>query len=105
MFVPRVSAALFCLSNSVEAITMMTRSRALQSQQVTPVEKVVTLLEDLKAEVESDGTAESSAYSEYACFCKDTSTSKSESITGGKDKINLLSAEIASKTATKAEKS
>jgi chromosome segregation ATPase len=71
---------------------------------VTPVEKVTTLLEDLKAEVESDGQAEALAYEEYACFCKDTTTTKSDSIGKGQDTIDLLSATIAEDTATQAAK-
>jgi len=70
---------------------------------VTPIEKVITLLEDLKAEVESEGSGEAATYDEFACFCKDTTAQKSEAITTGQDTIDQLSAEIEAKTAEKAE--
>jgi len=76
-----------------------------QVQRVTPVEKVVTLLENLKAEVESEGVAEAGTYDEFACFCKDTSASKTTAILNGRDNIESLSAEIGQKTSTKEEKS
>jgi len=71
---------------------------------VTPVAKVITLLEDLKTQVETEGKAEASAYDDYACFCKKTTGEKSESISLGNDDINDLSAAIADDTASKAEK-
>jgi len=70
---------------------------------VTPVEKVIQLLEDLKAEVVADGEAEAKTYDEYACFCKDTTGKKSDSILSGQDNIESLSAEIGAKTAEKEE--
>merc|ERR1719487_2585282 len=67
----------------------------------SPVAKVVKLLEDLKKEVESEGTKEATAYGKYACFCKDTTKTKSTSITDGQDKIEGLSADIVDNTASK----
>mmetsp|Transcript_86539 Transcript_86539/g.181241 ORF Transcript_86539/g.181241 Transcript_86539/m.181241 type:complete len:710 (+) Transcript_86539:95-2224(+) len=72
--------------------------------EVTPVEKVITLLEDLKSEVEAEGASEASSYDSFACFCKETTASKSASITAGRDSIDLLSAQIATDTANKAQK-
>jgi len=66
---------------------------------VTPVEKVITLLEDLKTQVESEGAAEATTYDEFACFCKETTATKSGSITTGQDDIDLASATIEEKTA------
>merc|ERR1719421_187550 len=73
------------------------------SSTVTPVEKVIQLLEDLKAEVVESGKAEANTYNEYACFCKETTAKKSDSITSGQDNIESLSAEIGAKTAEKEE--
>lgn len=70
----------------------------------SPVAKVIKLLEDLKKEVESEGKKEATAYGKYACFCKDTTKTKSESITTGQDKIGTLSADITDSTASKEEK-
>jgi ABC-type transporter Mla subunit MlaD len=72
---------------------------------VTPVEKVITLLGDLKKQVEGEGKEEAATYDKFACFCKDKTKAKSEAIVDGNDEIDQLSADIASDTALKAEKS
>lgn len=78
---------------------------AASSQEVTPVQKVITLLEDLKTEVEGEGKTEAGTYDTFACFCKDTTTTKADSITSGQDNIDTYSADIESKTASVKEKS
>lgn len=70
------------------------------SQPVTPVAKVIDLLEGLKTEIETEGAAEAKTYDEYACFCKDKTSAKSTSILDGQDTIDSLSASIADDTAT-----
>lgn len=75
------------------------------SAKVTPIEKVISLLEGMKKEVADDGQAEAKAYEEFACFCKKTTASKSTSVKDGNDKIKSLSADIADKTQSKAEDS
>mmetsp|Transcript_30899 Transcript_30899/g.88905 ORF Transcript_30899/g.88905 Transcript_30899/m.88905 type:complete len:704 (-) Transcript_30899:112-2223(-) len=74
---------------------------AVSASAVTPVEKVISLLEDLKTEVETEGKTEATTYDKFACFCKDNTESKSTAITDGQDKIDSLSASIAEDTATK----
>jgi hypothetical protein len=74
------------------------------AERVSPVTKVVKLLGDLKKEVESDGQAEAAAYAKYACFCKDTTKAKSESVTKGQDTIESLSADITDNSASQAAK-
>merc|ERR1719238_510214 len=71
---------------------------------VTPVEKVISLISDLKDECEQEGKDEAKSYDEFACFCKDTTDEKSTSITEGQDNIDDLSATISEKTATKVDK-
>jgi len=71
---------------------------------VTPVEKVLTLLDDLKANIEQEGTAESQEYDRFACFCKDATGGRSSSILERKDESDILSASIAEDTASKATK-
>jgi len=72
---------------------------------VTPVEKVINLLTDLKDEVTTEGAAEAATYDKFACFCKDTTEEKSLAITTGRDEIDSLSAEIGEDTAEKVKKS
>jgi len=66
--------------------------------QVTPIAKVISLIEDMKTEVENDGKNEATEYDKFACFCKDTTLAKSDSVNKGTDKIKVLSADIADKT-------
>jgi len=77
---------------------------AVPAVKVTPVEKVISLVEDLKTEVETDGKNEAKAYEEFACFCKTQSGAKSNAIITNNDNINGQSATIADKTQTKKNK-
>lgn len=71
---------------------------------VSPVEKVIQLLEDMKSEVEGEGKSEATTYDKFACFCRDTTQEKSASVTKGQDNIESLSADISEKTAIRGEK-
>jgi len=62
---------------------------ASQDAKVTPIEKVITLIEDMKKGVEDDGKTEGAAYDKFACFCKKTSNKKSTSVKDGNDKIGV----------------
>merc|ERR1712146_546159 len=56
----------------------------------TPVSRVVTLITELKAKVESDGRKEQQSYDKYACWCENTLARKAAAITEGKDNIEKL---------------
>merc|ERR1719390_247995 len=71
---------------------------------VTPIEKVIELIEGLKSEVEADGAEEADTYGKFACFCKDTTMAKSKSVNKGHTTIDELSASIADWTSERAEK-
>eukprot|EP00929_Paragymnodinium_shiwhaense_P013911 TRINITY_DN12175_c0_g1_i1.p1 TRINITY_DN12175_c0_g1~~TRINITY_DN12175_c0_g1_i1.p1 ORF type:complete len:855 (+),score=323.88 TRINITY_DN12175_c0_g1_i1:109-2673(+) len=92
------------LSLLAAATSLGSHFAASSSADVTPLEKVVTLLTDLKAQVEEEGKAEATAYDTFACFCKDSTATKSEAITTGQDSIDQLSADIQADTASQAEK-
>jgi predicted nucleic acid-binding Zn-ribbon protein len=72
---------------------------------VTPIDKVISLIEGLKTEVETEGAAEAKAYESFACFCKRTSGAKSKSVQKGNDNIGSLSSDIADKTQSKKDDS
>mmetsp|Transcript_2051 Transcript_2051/g.4877 ORF Transcript_2051/g.4877 Transcript_2051/m.4877 type:complete len:748 (-) Transcript_2051:47-2290(-) len=55
-------------------------SAARQNLDDTPVQKVVTMLERMQEELESEGRKEAETYNEYACFCKDMTAEKSGDI-------------------------
>jgi len=69
--------------------------------EANPIGKVIELIEGMKKEMMSEGGKEASAYNEFACFCKSTTDQKSTSVKKGEQKINLLSSDIADKTAGK----
>jgi len=70
---------------------------------VTPIEKVISLIEGMRDDVTSQGNAEGKAYESFACFCKDTTGTKSRSVQKGTEKIGLLSSDIADKTQERKE--
>merc|ERR1719272_2192057 len=55
----------------------------------------------MKDEVEKEGREEAATYDKFACFCKDNSAKRSNSVNMLNDKINDMSAEIALKTNNK----
>merc|ERR1719163_2104434 len=65
---------------------------------VSPVEKVITLLEDLKSETEEAGKKEASTYDTFACFCKDTTEAKSTAIKDEQDNIDEFAATLEEQT-------
>merc|ERR1719420_2846513 len=69
-----------------------------EATEVSPVEKVITLLEDLKTETEEEGKAEASTYDTFACFCKDTTKEKSDAIKEEQDNIDEFPATLEEQT-------
>jgi len=71
---------------------------------VTPVEKVIQLLEDLKTEVETAGSTEAGTYDTFACFCKTTTDTKSTAITTLNTDIDAKAAKLEEDETSKVEK-
>jgi chromosome segregation ATPase len=61
---------------------------------VSPVEKVIQLLETLQSKVVAEGSAEAKTYDSFACFCKDQSKAKTKAIEENETLIDSLSAEM-----------
>jgi len=70
---------------------------------VTPVEKVVHMLEDLSAKVLIEGKREATTYDTFACFCKDTINEKTDAIGSGQDTADSLEAAIGSFTSDRSD--
>jgi len=70
---------------------------------VTPVEKVIIMLEDLQTQVVNEGKAEAVTYDKFACFCKDMTNEKTDAITTGQDEQATLSADIEKLSTQRAE--
>merc|ERR1719408_1134020 len=66
---------------------------------VSPIQKVVTMLEDLQTQVVTEGKAEAKTYDKFACFCKDMSEEKSWDIEDGQDAAADLLATVNQLTA------
>merc|ERR550537_799396 len=79
-------------------IILLCFGAATQATEVTPVEKVITLLEDLKTESEEAGKKEASTYDTFACFCKDTTVEKSDAIKTEQDNIDEFAATLEEQT-------
>jgi hypothetical protein len=58
------------------------------------VNKVITMLEDLQAQVLAEGEKEAASYNKFACFCKDSTAEKNEAITKGTDDKESLTTTI-----------
>merc|ERR1719224_319114 len=67
------------------------------------MEKVITLLEELKAQVEDEGAAGAATYKELACFCQDNQVTKQEEIDKNNENINRMEAELVELKSTLAE--
>merc|ERR1719161_2067804 len=67
---------------------------------VTPMEKVITLLEDLKAQVQDEGAAEAATYKDLACFCEDNQVTKDGEIKKNEENINRMESELVELKAT-----
>jgi hypothetical protein len=72
----------------------------------TPMDRVVTLIQDLKTKVEQDGKSEQQSYDKYACWCEKTLERKASDISSAKQLIEeteilieKLKGEIASHSA------
>merc|ERR1719498_1260772 len=60
----------------------------------SPVERIVKLLETLKAKTEGDGKAEQQIYDKYACWCEKTSTRKANDIVQAQEDLRALGQRI-----------
>jgi len=67
---------------------------AANSQSETPIDKVVTLIEGLRAKIVADGEHEQTVYDKYACWCEETTARKAAAIEDAKTLIEELAKRI-----------
>jgi hypothetical protein len=65
-----------------------------QKVDVTPVEKVINMVEELQAKVSEEGKAEASTYDVFACFCKSKTDEKTKAISEEEQTLSDLQSEI-----------
>merc|ERR1719498_2151308 len=70
---------------------------------VTPIQKVITMLTDMKAKGAAEKEAEAASFAEYQTFCKETAWDKTTSIKTATAAIEQLSADIDKGTSDAAE--
>jgi len=73
------------------------------SQDASPIRKVVTLIEEMKATVEKEAKDDTTAYDKYACWCKTNDQEKSSAIEEAESQIASLSAFIEEAAAKEGE--
>merc|ERR1719473_1544618 len=78
---------------------------ACTADKVSPVQKVIELLDECKAKVEKDLAAEATVMEEYSTFCDDELKEKGYAIETAKREMGDLSATIEDSKATIIEKS
>merc|ERR1719473_438587 len=76
------------------AVALLCLGLAARGDDVSPTEKVVTMLEDLQTQAITEGKAEAKTYDKFACFCKDMSEEKTWDIEDAQDMITDLTATI-----------
>jgi len=69
-------------------------AKAAKEAKMAAVNKVVTMLEDLQTQILEEGEKEAATYNKFSCFCKDTTSEKTDAIESGRDKKNELTATI-----------
>merc|ERR1719388_778930 len=79
-------AVALVLLNGVSAIS--------EKSQVTPIQKVLTLMEELKAKGIKEKNDEETRFSAFAQWCANTKKAKTEEIDAGNQKMDMLKAEI-----------
>merc|ERR1719262_1384991 len=79
---------------SLVLLTLLAVQSAGIKQKVTPVEKVISLLEKLKEETAAEGKEEAASYDKYACFCKEQADNKLYAITKSQELIKAQTAKI-----------
>lgn len=61
---------------------------------MSPIEKVVTLIKEMRGQVAKDGDADEAAYGKYECWCKTNEKEKNDSIAKAKDTIASLESSL-----------
>merc|ERR1719181_2285424 len=65
-----------------------------ERSKVTPIQKVLTLMEEMKAKGIKEKNAEETRFSAFAQWCQNTKKAKNGEIDAGNQKIETLNAEI-----------
>jgi hypothetical protein len=89
-------ALLLCGAVQAHAVRLTTKD----SSDVTPVQKVVQMVQELQNKVSAEGKAEAVTYDKFACFCKSKTDEKTKSIAAGEQAVDDATTEITRSTQT-----
>merc|ERR1719272_237419 len=78
-------------------------SGALTNLNDSPIQKVVTLITEMKAETTNEGEQDLAAFDKYKCWCKTTSAEKTEAIADAEQKLSALNAFVEEAAAKEGE--
>merc|ERR1719393_428921 len=65
----------------------------------SPIRRVVTLIEDMKTQVEKEAEEDKEAYDKYACWCQTNDAEKTAAIANAEKRIEELTAVSSSMSA------
>merc|ERR1719238_1450057 len=68
---------------------------AARDKKLAAVNKVITMMTDLQTQVLAEGEKEAASYNKFACFCKDTTSEKTDAIQKGTDDKDSLESTVA----------
>jgi len=68
----------------------------LHHASTSPVEKIVTLLNEMQSKVEADGAKEEQMYNKFACWCENSAKRKAAAIESAQSEMRKLGQEILS---------
>jgi chromosome segregation ATPase len=86
--------SILALAFVVAGANAVGRDAASDAVSISPVQKVIQMLEDMRAKGKAEKEDETVLFASYKVFCTKTSEQKKKSITEGKDEIEQLKAEI-----------
>lgn len=81
----------------VQAVYVALGAAGAVAKKDSPVDKIVSLLEDLRTKIEADGETEQKMYDKFACWCETTTQRKSTAIEDATDELRRLGQMILAK--------
>jgi hypothetical protein len=90
---PNIVACLL-LSSAYQAHAVLLSTSSKVRADVTPVQKVIQMVEELQAKVSEEGKAEAATYDTFACFCKSKTDEKVKAIAEEEQTVKDLQTEI-----------
>merc|ERR1719436_946074 len=83
-----------CPALSMALMLFLAGSASAEQLTVTPIQKVLTLMEEMKAKGIKEKNAEETRFSAFSQWCANTKKAKTEEIASGNQKIDKLKAGI-----------